>query len=205
MIHIAITGGIHIDGFSDYMDLIGSRKRGEEASKVLKDPRKGSFGVMGITLNIVVSLASIDVILTNISPKWLMVPLLGLLYVVSAESMYIVLRYGRREPYNGLANVFYDNSMSRGKIALNMVVLLALTLVLVSVPGVLYGYIHITATTAVLMYASSLVICTVILRDSSSRLGYVNGDVLGFSFELHRVVLLLSMALLLQLASLGCC
>lgn len=205
MIHIAITGGIHIDGFSDYMDLIGSRKRGKEAGEVLKDPRKGSFGVMGITLNIVVGLASIDIMLKNIFPEWLMVPLLGLLYVVSAESMYIVLRYGGREPYNGLAGVFYDNSMSRGKIALNMVVLLALTLVLVSVPGVLYGYIHIMTAAAVLMYASSLVICVIVLRDSSLRLGYVNGDVLGFSFELNRMVLLLSMALLLQLAGLGCC
>nr|MCR5388581.1 adenosylcobinamide-GDP ribazoletransferase [Lachnospiraceae bacterium] len=46
LIPIAVTGGIHLDGFMDCMDGIHSYKGIEERLKILKDPHIGAFCVI---------------------------------------------------------------------------------------------------------------------------------------------------------------
>ena len=45
-----ITGGIHIDGYMDVCDAIGSRREKSRAVEILKDPHCGSFAVLGMVL-----------------------------------------------------------------------------------------------------------------------------------------------------------
>lgn len=47
---IAITGGFHEDGFADVCDAFGGGQTKEEILNIMKDPRIGTFGVLGITL-----------------------------------------------------------------------------------------------------------------------------------------------------------
>lgn len=47
-----LTGGLHIDGFADCCDALGSGKRGEAALDVMKDSRLGTMGVLGILFDV---------------------------------------------------------------------------------------------------------------------------------------------------------
>lgn len=44
------TGGIHMDGFMDTMDALGSARPREEKLRILKDPHAGSFAVLSCVL-----------------------------------------------------------------------------------------------------------------------------------------------------------
>ena len=47
------TGGIHMDGFMDTADALGSNRSREEKLKILKDPHAGSFAVLSAGLYLV--------------------------------------------------------------------------------------------------------------------------------------------------------
>jgi len=49
-----LTGGLHIDGLGDVADAFGGGKTKEDILEILKDPRKGSFGVCAIVFDILI-------------------------------------------------------------------------------------------------------------------------------------------------------
>lgn len=44
LIPVLTTGGIHLDGYADTWDALGSHAAPEEKQRILKDPRMGAFG-----------------------------------------------------------------------------------------------------------------------------------------------------------------
>ena len=44
LIPVLATGGIHLDGYADTWDALGSHAAPEEKQRILKDPRMGAFG-----------------------------------------------------------------------------------------------------------------------------------------------------------------
>ena len=49
-IYAVLGWGLHLDGWGDLWDGFGSGRRGDELRRVMKDPRTGVFGVVGIVL-----------------------------------------------------------------------------------------------------------------------------------------------------------
>ena len=47
---VLFTGGIHLDGFCDTCDALGSHQSRERMLEIMKDPHIGAFGVMGCAL-----------------------------------------------------------------------------------------------------------------------------------------------------------
>ena len=45
---IALSGGIHLDGFCDSMDALSSHAEPEKKREILKDPHSGAFALIGI-------------------------------------------------------------------------------------------------------------------------------------------------------------
>ena len=54
---ILITGGIHLDGYSDTEDALASHKSPEEKQQILKDPHVGSFALIRIFIYLLLSFA----------------------------------------------------------------------------------------------------------------------------------------------------
>ncbi|MDR2615874.1 MAG: adenosylcobinamide-GDP ribazoletransferase [Oscillospiraceae bacterium] len=48
LLPLAVTGGIHLDGLCDTCDAIGAVTTPEKRREILKDPRAGAFGVIGV-------------------------------------------------------------------------------------------------------------------------------------------------------------
>jgi adenosylcobinamide-GDP ribazoletransferase len=51
---VLVTGGFHEDGLGDTVDALGGAKDAADARRILKDPRLGSFGVLALTLSLIV-------------------------------------------------------------------------------------------------------------------------------------------------------
>lgn len=63
LLPVLVTGGIHLDGLCDAADAIASRREPEERLAIMKDPRAGAFGVMGVCGYLLLSLALWDTFL----------------------------------------------------------------------------------------------------------------------------------------------
>jgi adenosylcobinamide-GDP ribazoletransferase len=57
LLPVAVTGGIHIDGFMDTMDALHSWQPKEKRLEILKDPHTGAFAVISFGVYLVASLA----------------------------------------------------------------------------------------------------------------------------------------------------
>jgi cobalamin synthase len=125
-----------------------------------------------------------------------LVAMISLVYVVSAESMSLTLSLTPPEPYEGMARLFSVEA-SRLKARLANVAVYSLTLALLS-PSILvamgFGGLALTLASAL---SSQILSVLFTLRDSMSRLGFANGDVAGFSYELTRVSSLTLLAVVL--------
>jgi adenosylcobinamide-GDP ribazoletransferase len=185
--HVALTGGIHLDGFADYSDVLGSRLRGDKAVAVLKDPRRGAYGVLLTATTVTASYALTERIY-RVLPCPELVALLTLSYIASAESIYVASSAGRSEPYRGLARDFTLRAKEPGSVARNAsLYLLAVLAVALGVFEQLPRLLAVASLAPVVGY--------LVARDANLRLGFVNGDVLGFCFEVCRVLSLLVVAL----------
>lgn len=202
LLHVIVTGALHLDGFSDYSDVIGSRNSGEEALKILKDPRKGSFAIVAITVNLITSFGATTTLYSQVFAEhsleaYIILPvILALVYVASAESMYLTLALSPVEPYEGIARSFSLNTRTRSKY-LNYIIYFLLIAILTSTLTWTLGVKGITIGT--LLVVTGIILPMLIARDASKRLGFANGDIAGFSFESTRVLCLINAALVLGL------
>jgi adenosylcobinamide-GDP ribazoletransferase len=56
---VLLTGALHEDGLGDTADALGSGATGEEALRILADPRLGTYGVVAVILSILVHVAAL--------------------------------------------------------------------------------------------------------------------------------------------------
>ena len=47
--HLAVTGGLHLDGFADYSEVVLARARGGDAERILRDPRRGGMALAAVS------------------------------------------------------------------------------------------------------------------------------------------------------------
>jgi len=179
-IHLIITRGLHLDGFADYCDAIGSLKHGAEALEVMMDPRKGTFAITLLFTNMILTYVAVSNLVSTLSSTNILI-LLTLIYVLNAEAMYILSALGIPEPYAGLAKEFVENAKKRANIVKNIVITMGIIFLITTASPQLK-----LLTTFIVL--ATVITCAVIAYDVAKRLGFVNGDVLGFCYETVRVV-----------------
>ena len=65
LLPILVSGGIHMDGLCDAADAIASRQGPEKRLEILRDPRAGAFGVMGVCGCLLLSCGLWDTLLAS--------------------------------------------------------------------------------------------------------------------------------------------
>ena len=55
-----LTGALHEDGLADAADALGGGWNREEALRILKDPRHGTYGVLAIVLSVLLRVGAVD-------------------------------------------------------------------------------------------------------------------------------------------------
>jgi adenosylcobinamide-GDP ribazoletransferase len=173
-----LTGLLHLDGYADFCDTLGSGLTGSDALIVLKDPRRGAKAVGCIVVQVVSVYGLIESV-AKVNPILIAVSTAG-----AYEALYTTALIGRPSEYRGLGSIFITEA--KGRIAHNMIVLALIGAVI---------YVN-WRTTALAGYAASLAAGIVSSVYSAWKahnvLGMVNGDVIGFSLEVSRLLALIS-------------
>ena len=166
-----LTGGLHLDGWADCCDALPATVSRERRLEILKDPRLGSFGGLGLMLLLLVKFAAVAA-LPRASAALILAPTLGRWAIVNSAAMFPLARPA------GMAAHF------RAGLERRELTWVALT---VAVICGLAGWMGLLAFVAAAIAAFAFG------RWATSRLGGVTGDVYGATCEwVETVVLILA-------------
>ena len=177
---ILYTGGIHMDGFLDTMDALGSNQDKQKKLAILKDSNSGAFAITGGLVYILLDFAAM-LSINNITKIYILAISYILIRAYSALSL-IVFKNARG---SGLAFAFSDNSL----IYTNRVVLLifiVISSVAMIIVNVNYGLLCVIATYLVFLYYRV---------KSFEEFGGITGDLAGYFLQLAELVVVLVLAL----------
>lgn len=170
-----LTGGLHLDGLADCCDGLLAATTPERRLEIMRDPRVGAFGVVGVVLFL---MAKVTALATLPSTS-----VFFAIYGATLLARWLIVIVAR-EPLartGGLADDF-----RRG---LTRETLLLATLV--PAAFLLFGVVEIRVLIAgVLAYGGAWLIG----RFARARLGGITGDVLGLTVEISELIVLLTFA-----------
>jgi len=173
-----LTRGLHLDGFADTMDGLGSGGPREKILEVMRDSRIGAFGVIGLILLIGAKYLALDQIPTPSIPYTL------ILMAVMGRNAMVLVCY--RSPYarseGGLAKPFTENLGGR-EMTLSLATAFGIALLVMGIKGVVVF---------LLIGLFSLVYRYFFIR----KLHGVTGDILGAANELAELLCLLLLVIL---------
>jgi adenosylcobinamide-GDP ribazoletransferase len=195
--YILATGGLHLDGFTDVEDVLGSGLRGGEALRVLKDPRRGSHAVAMLAADALLASAAAAALYSGGGPL-VLAAAAAATHAAAGASMVLTARNAPPPPYQGLSTLFHEAARRPGALrglAASLTLALAPTAALAALPASPAGLLVLAASLAPLAAFPAGVWWA--LRVPVGVLGFANGDVLGYTYELVRAWgLLASLAVL---------
>lgn len=169
-----LTGALHLDGLADCCDGLLAPVSRERRLEILRDPRVGSFGVVGVTLALLLKAAAVYSLPAAL-PGLLLAPVFARWWILLAAQQ-PAARPG------GLGSSFAASLTPRSLALAGILPLLLLGGSLWFDHGVLAG--AVLAALAVLG----------VLRLARARIGGVTGDVYGAVVELAEIAFLLGLA-----------
>ncbi len=168
-----LTRGLHLDGFADTMDGLGSGGPREKILEVMRDSRIGAFGVIGLILLIGAKYLALDQI-----PRASISYALILMAVMGRSAMVLVCY---RSPYarssEGLAKPFVENLKARD-VLISSALTFGIAILFMGVKGIA---ILLGIALFSLGYRYFFI----------KKLGGVTGDVLGAANEMVELLCLL--------------
>lgn len=170
---VVLTGGIHLDGFTDSIDGLFSGRQRERKLEIMRDSRIGAFGVIGVICLLLFKFS----LLAGI-PAHVLIKLLVVVPAISRWNMTLVIfvfPYARQE---GLGTIYKKYCGIRE--------LLLATVLAGAAAGILLGVY------GVLLMLMGGLIAYLVGKKASRELGGLTGDIYGFINELSEVLLLLA-------------
>jgi adenosylcobinamide-GDP ribazoletransferase len=165
---IILTGGLHLDGWTDCWDALAASVPPERRFIIMKDSRLGTFAAVALILLIAVKTAAVA------SQD---LPIAGLfLAPVVGRSIMVLAAYGARHRGEGMGAVFLSG-LDPGTVGWAAIIGLA--------PTIIAGWTGIFAAAGAYLGALWF------RRFADSRLQTINGDVLGAICEFSETLFLL--------------
>ncbi len=176
LLPVAVTGGIHLDGFCDTVDALSSRASRERKREILKDPHTGAFAVIGT--------ASYMLLYFGLAAELRVdgdVPLLlGLSFVISRS-------------LSGLAVLLFPAVNSQGllssfKASADKIVSVVILAVLFIAAGA--ALVILDSAAGLLMLAAALASLLYLYIMSRRQFGGMSGDLAGFFLQVAELLML---------------
>lgn len=173
---VAITGGIHLDGFSDTVDALSSRADQEKKRKILADPHIGAFAVISLLLYFLLYFA----LATEIRPTAANILSIGMIHVLSR----ILIGFGILSfPSLKQEGLFYFLKSSTAKKATAALLVIFFILASLSLYFLL-GWYFLALIAATALYSFY------ILFKFKREFAGINGDLAGFWLQTLELLLL---------------
>ncbi len=180
--HFISQGFLHADGLIDFAEAILAHRFGVDGYKVVKDRYRGSYAIAAFSVYTLGLFSVVTALIERLS----MVKLMGLLVISEVWSTMIIMliSYFGREPPEGIGRMFKRN-LSLGDVVVSLVLSSTISLTLTFTTNI--GFWFLVATLIALVFV------LVLSRALAHKvLGFVNGDVLGFSSEFFYLITLIS-------------
>jgi adenosylcobinamide-GDP ribazoletransferase len=175
---VLLTRGLHLDGFADTIDGLGSGGPKEKILEVMRDSRIGAFGVISLILLIGGKYLALHQISDSSVPYSLI-----LMAVMGRQSMVLVCcRSAYARPNGGLAKPFTENLGYR-ETAWSLLSAFGIALLVMGVKGILLFFGISLFSLAYRFFFTK-------------KLGGVTGDVLGGANELAELLCLILLVIL---------
>lgn len=172
----AMTGGLHLDGVADCCDGMLAALPPERRLEIMKDPRLGTFGGVGLVLFLLLKIFALASL-----PQDRLMPALLAAPAVGRWLLLVVARQPQARP-GGMGAAFASLITPR-------VVIFAMIWPL---SVLIFGGWH-----GLLAFAVSCLAVGCVVRLARARLGGVTGDVFGLSIETAELVVLAAFCVLL--------
>lgn len=192
---LLVTGGIHMDGFSDTMDALSSHAECQKKLEIMDDPHMGAFGVMWMIVYMLLCSASYYEILSNAAQSTSLTAMLILLLVIPVISRSVTaFAISHIEPSKkkGMLYTFTSASDMKAVAAASLAVT--------------------AAALAVLAYVSAIfaAICTCIVillflyfkRMTLKEFGGISGDLCGWLIQISELLMLIAAAVMVDTSTL---
>ena len=172
---IGLTGGLHLDGLADCCDGMLNASSRERRLEIMKDPRLGTFGGLGLLLAVLLKIAFLSALPAG--ELWLAVPL------AMAAGRWLLLP-AVHQPMARPGGLGAEFSGGAARVA---------WLPALAVMGLLTGLARVRALLAALAAHAA---AWLIFRAARSRLGGMTGDVFGLTVEIAELVVLAGFSLI---------
>lgn len=180
LVPLLVTGGIHMDGYMDTLDALGSYGDKDKKLAILKDPHTGAFAVIWLLAYMVFSLALWSEV------KAYMLPVIASGYVVSRSLSGLSVVAFQAARNSGLAKTFQDKAQKKAVLAVLVVwLLLAAAFSLLWNP--LLGTVQLGMSGLMFLYHRH--VC-------KKHFGGITGDLAGYFLELCELAILAGIVLL---------
>lgn len=179
IIPLIVTGGIHMDGFMDTLDGLGSYGEKEKKLEIMKDPNTGAFAVIGYGLYVLIMFG----LFTEMTEKTII--MVGISYIYSRILSGLSVAMFPCSKDSGLAYLFASSAQKkRVKIGLIIQgVLLEITILWFFFPQ------------AILLIGGASIVFIYYWRMSKKHFGGITGDVAGFFLQLCELVMIFCMVM----------
>lgn len=165
---IVLTGGLHLDGWTDCWDALAASVTPEQRFVIMKDSRLGTFGAVALILLLAAKVATVAGEDLHVSALFL-APIVG-------RGIMVLAAYGSRHRGEGMGALFLSG-LDRGTARRAAIFGL--------VPAIILGW------TGILAAAGAYLGAMWFRRFADSRLQTINGDVLGGICEFSETLFLL--------------
>ena len=184
---VAISGGIHMDGFADTVDALASHADAEKKRAILKDPHAGAFAILGVGCYLLLYFG----LSAALPLSWKTVGLFGITHVLARAVG--ALAGAALEPYNkeGMLKTFHDASSHASIAVLIGWIVLALA-----------GAALLDPLSAGLMLLAGVGVFFHVKRTAQKQFGGMSGDLAGYGISLCSIAMLLALVLSERMVSL---
>lgn len=176
LIPVAITGGIHLDGFSDTVDALSSRAAPEKKREILKDPHAGAFAVIGLCAYLLIYFA----LCTELDMNGRSVQLLALVHILSRILSGLAVLCFPSNSARGMLTTFKEASSKKRGAAILFI------LFVLCIAGLLFADLLIGCT-IILAAAISMIYLFIMSR---SQFEGMSGDLAGYFLQITELAML---------------
>ena len=179
LIPIAISGGIHMDGFADTIDALKSYAPPEKKRAILKDPHAGAFAILGVVCYVLCYFG----LCAALPLDWKTVLIFGITHIL-ARAVGAMLSLLPISGGEGMLRSFHDAAAKPSAWILAVWIVLCL------------GGIAVLSWLCACVCAVFSLLCYLYVRHTAKKqFGGMSGDLAGFGISICSITLLAALVL----------
>ena len=187
LIPVAVSGGIHLDGFCDVVDAQSSHASPERKREILKDPHSGAFAAIAVAAYLV----SYTALASDIPMSARLVSVLACMHVASRCLSGIATVAFKLSSSTGMLSMFHESAESRRVLVVLFVEFVA------SVVVMAVAYLP-----AIIMPCVGLLCLAALHPFAKRQFGGMSGDLAGFFLQVVELAMVCALVIALKVVAL---